>query len=303
MLTLSQILVVHNGKYGRNVQSMRRLQLELRELDLNLHSLMMQNVPSIELNRRMLQNQINTHRFASILQEAAKTQGSRKVHSRTRQLKTSVETLFNKNPSRVLAQSEFESIQKPIPMSHVSKNESHCLGRDCPHQANVSYDTVPTSAHDMPQDIDGYATKGPSAYLHKGNFTAKSRAMEQRATNEKYVIHHKPNGVSHNPNHNANLLSMTSKANTKSGQNLTPPFSLLTGPTTSNFSLDDQRNGHCCNRSMDSGKSNISTVSNRRRINNTLPLTTDTQTENVLLYSNGNTTKYCPSVPPGLSKL
>ena len=26
MLTLSQILVVHNGRYGRNVQSMRKLQ-------------------------------------------------------------------------------------------------------------------------------------------------------------------------------------------------------------------------------------------------------------------------------------
>ena len=72
MLTLSQILVVHNGRYGRNVHSMRRLQLELREMDINLHSLMMQNVPSIELSRRLLQNEINTARFAQILDQAAK---------------------------------------------------------------------------------------------------------------------------------------------------------------------------------------------------------------------------------------
>ena len=72
MLTLSQILVVHNGRYGRNVHNMRRLQLELREMDINLHSLMMQNVPSIELNRRILQNEINTARFVQILEEASK---------------------------------------------------------------------------------------------------------------------------------------------------------------------------------------------------------------------------------------
>lgn len=71
MLTLSQILVVHNGRYGRSVHSMRKLQLELRQMDLNLHALMMQNVPSVELNRRMLANQVNSHRMADILAEAA----------------------------------------------------------------------------------------------------------------------------------------------------------------------------------------------------------------------------------------
>jgi hypothetical protein len=86
VLTLSQILVVHRGRYGRNVHSMRRLQLELRELDLNLHSLMMQNVPSIELNRRMLVNQINTNRFADILRQAseAKDMGSLLKHRNNR---------------------------------------------------------------------------------------------------------------------------------------------------------------------------------------------------------------------------
>ena len=120
MLTLSQILVVHNGRYGRNVQSMRKLQLELRELDLNLHSLMMQNVPSIELNRRMLQNQINTHRFATILQEAAKPQASRrKVHqARTRQLQTSMDTQFkSKEHVPTAGHSEVKSTQRSIPIS------------------------------------------------------------------------------------------------------------------------------------------------------------------------------------------
>src|SRR5688572_6485549 len=71
MLTLSQILVVHNGRYGKNVHSMRKLQLELRQMDINLHTMMMQNVPSIELNRRLLQNSINAQRVAHIMAEAA----------------------------------------------------------------------------------------------------------------------------------------------------------------------------------------------------------------------------------------
>ena len=75
MLTLSQILVVHNGRYGgRSVHNMRKLQLELREMDINLHSLMLQNVPSIELNRRLLQNQINAERIAAIIRQAAEPQ-------------------------------------------------------------------------------------------------------------------------------------------------------------------------------------------------------------------------------------
>ena len=74
MLTLSQILVVHNGRYGRNIHNMRKLQLELREMDINLHSLMMQNVPSIELNRRLLQNEINAGRIKAILAQASKTE-------------------------------------------------------------------------------------------------------------------------------------------------------------------------------------------------------------------------------------
>lgn len=71
MLTLSQILVVHNGRYGKNLHNMRKLQLELRQMDINLHTMMMQNVPSIELNRRLLQNSINAQRVAQILAEAA----------------------------------------------------------------------------------------------------------------------------------------------------------------------------------------------------------------------------------------
>ncbi len=75
MLTLSQILVVHSGRYGRNVHHLRKLQLELREMDINLHALMMQNVPSIELNRRLLQNQINAQRFAELMAEASRAGG------------------------------------------------------------------------------------------------------------------------------------------------------------------------------------------------------------------------------------
>ena len=72
MLTLSQILVVHNGRYGKNVHTMRKLQLELRQMDLNLHALMMQNVPSIELSKRLLQNEINGNKVARIMAEASR---------------------------------------------------------------------------------------------------------------------------------------------------------------------------------------------------------------------------------------
>lgn len=73
ILTLSQILVVHNGRLGGNSRhKMRKLQAELRELDINLHSVMMHRVPSIELNRRLLQNQINSNKFLRILKEASK---------------------------------------------------------------------------------------------------------------------------------------------------------------------------------------------------------------------------------------
>ena len=40
-------------------------------MDVNLHTMMLQNVPSIELNRRLLQNEINSRRVAQILVEAA----------------------------------------------------------------------------------------------------------------------------------------------------------------------------------------------------------------------------------------
>lgn len=40
-------------------------------MDSNLHTMMLQNVPSIELNRRLLQNEINSRRVAQILVEAS----------------------------------------------------------------------------------------------------------------------------------------------------------------------------------------------------------------------------------------
>ena len=52
---------------------MRKLQIEMRELDFALHSMMKDRVPSMELNRRLLQNEINSQRFKHILQEASKT--------------------------------------------------------------------------------------------------------------------------------------------------------------------------------------------------------------------------------------
>ena len=46
-------------------------------MDLSLHSLMHQNVPSVELNRRIVQNRINTGRFAEILAQASATDAAK----------------------------------------------------------------------------------------------------------------------------------------------------------------------------------------------------------------------------------
>ncbi len=120
MLTLSQILVVHNGRYGRNVHNMRKLQLELREMDINLHSLMMQNVPSIELSRRMLQNEINAGRIKAILAQASRidrrtirTRKTRRTKTRTKPGQASWRTLqqhqntFVNNPQQQNQQQPF----------------------------------------------------------------------------------------------------------------------------------------------------------------------------------------------------
>jgi len=57
-------------------------------MDVNLHTMMLQNVPSIELNRRLLQNEINSRRVAQILVEASQPDldllpSVRNNHSRT----------------------------------------------------------------------------------------------------------------------------------------------------------------------------------------------------------------------------
>ena len=62
--------MVHNVRY-RNRHTMRRLQLELREMDKSIFSLMQQGVPSIEENAKMIQNKLNEDRFAAILKEAS----------------------------------------------------------------------------------------------------------------------------------------------------------------------------------------------------------------------------------------
>ncbi|XP_064629666.1 beta-1,4-galactosyltransferase 4-like [Lineus longissimus] len=72
MLTLSQILVVHNGRYGRNIHSLRKIQMELRELDVGIQRLLLQNVPSVELNRKLLQNEINKRRVRDLLDQATR---------------------------------------------------------------------------------------------------------------------------------------------------------------------------------------------------------------------------------------
>ena len=80
VVTLSQIFVVHSsGSAGSDAAASRawhaerKRSLELRELDVKLHSIMLQTVPSVELHRRLLHNQANTNRFLEILREASRT--------------------------------------------------------------------------------------------------------------------------------------------------------------------------------------------------------------------------------------
>ena len=72
MITLSQILIVQSGSYNKVARRTRHLQRELRDMDTSLRALMARKVPSIELNRRLLQNDINAVKFARILQEASR---------------------------------------------------------------------------------------------------------------------------------------------------------------------------------------------------------------------------------------
>lgn len=62
--------------------------MELREMDVNLQSMMLQNVPSIELNRRLIQNEINVRRVADIIHQAS-LPDSRFLRSRKRRNQTS----------------------------------------------------------------------------------------------------------------------------------------------------------------------------------------------------------------------
>ena len=64
--------MMHSTPLNIKAHDQRKLHMELRELDINLHSVMMQTVPSVELNRRLLQNQINSKRFLEILREASR---------------------------------------------------------------------------------------------------------------------------------------------------------------------------------------------------------------------------------------
>ena len=63
--------MVHRGRYDNNVRQLRRMQRELYELDANIRTLMTQDVPSVELHRRLLQNKLNEQRFARIVAEAS----------------------------------------------------------------------------------------------------------------------------------------------------------------------------------------------------------------------------------------
>lgn len=63
--------VVHNGGHEPGAHQLKRIQRELHELDANIRSLMTKDVPSVELNRRLLLTQANERRFARIVAQAA----------------------------------------------------------------------------------------------------------------------------------------------------------------------------------------------------------------------------------------
>jgi hypothetical protein len=46
--------------------------MELRELDVGIQRLLLQNVPSVELNRKLLQNEINKKRVRDLLDQASR---------------------------------------------------------------------------------------------------------------------------------------------------------------------------------------------------------------------------------------
>ncbi|XP_074662411.1 beta-1,4-galactosyltransferase 4-like [Tubulanus polymorphus] len=88
MLTLSQILVVHNGRYGRNFHHIRKIQMELREIDVGIRKLLSQNVPSIDLNAKLFRNKLNEGKFRNILNHAQDIWKVEQMSSRGRGTRT-----------------------------------------------------------------------------------------------------------------------------------------------------------------------------------------------------------------------
>ncbi len=151
MLTLSQILVVHNGRYGRGVHNIRKLQLELREMDINLHSLMLQNVPSIELNRRLLQNQINAERIAAIIRQASEPVPTRRMtrlkdHQNQSRIKQSPYYPIGRNPQ----ERDPDSLtDKDAMLPNKEKAVLHMTGSLNSNTTHIAQQTVqqPTQSH------------------------------------------------------------------------------------------------------------------------------------------------------------
>lgn len=81
LLTLSQILVVHHGRFRATVRGRGRGRTELRRLDINLQQLLHQNVPSVDTHRKLLQNERNEARIRNILQRAS--DGTAQTSNRT----------------------------------------------------------------------------------------------------------------------------------------------------------------------------------------------------------------------------
>ena len=321
MLTLSQILVVHNGRYGgRTVHNMRRLQLELREMDINLHSLMLKNVPSIELNRRLLQNQINAERIAAIIRQAAEPQSSAKRTASPSEgqdpvLKYEQESGHSPTYSRSQHLTSFPAAEMRNPGFQANNKDSAL------QSSTKSAQLVAQQSLQSRKPRDGDLSRSDSG-LNEAQKNSNQAVVPPSATQldprNSTLMHHSEKSQSASYQNKGTSSAPDSIHKQRDLNNVPNTFHLpqLTGQNTSYLqagsSVNNMANQAQNNTSSSRDLPTASQNSARQPIINTrldlyrLPVTQNTEqtspARTVPPDTTPRTLAYCPSIPPGLRK-
>ena len=143
-------------------------------MDVNLHALMMQNVPSIELNRRLLQNEINAHRFAKIISQASHKdptqEGVDLPSSRLRQSRTANKTvpIHNRSYDAVVNLPPGTDAERPSPPSALTIAQTIHSGEELP-ALKISHNSRSLSVSQREKSSGSVSTP---LGLHSSNLSA-----------------------------------------------------------------------------------------------------------------------------------